>query len=728
MKSGVWQRSLRFAAGFAASYNMIFSPVALGAQAEEFSKKQIEQIITNQRLNQNLTYKEFWDQTKHLYLGQVYKELENYFTSDPNKLMPKFSVKELQSSSGEKIPVLVMSNQGKTYNLQLIGEQDKYIKFNNVVLSEYDVQTISPALRRIAASDVKLKNEFKNSTPKIKATTKTKNTTYQKVSAKTGVKKSISIAGFPRLSKESWVKLTPMQRAEYVMHMRLLGESAAKVRALSNLQKTKGTKTSEYNINLDKWNYFVSFLNSSAIAANVGDSCVAGGYVSDYQLIGGKLTCVPPETTALSNNRQGCGLTSYPCNPIIYGKSSTGATYCVSRNELQTSTHLGGACDSKTAFNTTNLSFPQAADLRTEASTRYSAEKTKELAENAKAEFDTNSAIRENTKKYLESMLKDAKLKELFSSNKIDQKLFDELMGLQKAYDSEISYARNECKKAADVKSHADKNFYQACDQLHRRHLFVVKYIATNMRCADGSAATITNGKVCNVVVPDSNPIAEEPVNPPSNDVTNMCAEKYPNLPTELSEDGTKCYCTGTTKEPKKGLISRKYSCDDGINPWWIAGGIAAALGIFLLLKKDKKKPTNPPVNPPVTCNKTCTGNTTLNPTSCTCDINVTPPTCTAPKIPVGNSCACPASNACTPGQQVYNQNTCQCDNVAQDLICPDGVTRYTIPPGSSTCPTAIHCTDGSVVYPPNTCPVVIPPSEGGSGVNPNDGGYGGVN
>ena len=82
---------------------------------------------------------------------------------------------------------------------------------------------------------------------------------------------------------------------------------------------------------------------------------------------------------------------------------------------------------------------------------------------------------------------------------------------------------------------------------------------------------------------------------------------------------------------------------------------------------------------------------------------------CPAPKIGTPPSCECPVSNSCAAGQQIYNQVTCQCNNIPQPVTCPNGTKA----PGNSLsqCP---KCTNGSYV-PVGGCPVT---NEGGKGNN----------
>lgn len=94
MNSRFMRNVIRLLAATGSVLTMIFSPVALGIESQETLKKQIEAFMSETQLNKRITYKEFWNKTKHLYSGQVYNDVERYLMSAPNELMPEFTIKK----------------------------------------------------------------------------------------------------------------------------------------------------------------------------------------------------------------------------------------------------------------------------------------------------------------------------------------------------------------------------------------------------------------------------------------------------------------------------------------------------------------------------------------------------------------------------------------------------------------------------------------------------------
>ena len=73
-------------------WTMVFSPVAYGAQAskqfDQITQNELKQLVINLGLNKRMTYKEFWEKTKHLYPTKVHRDVEATFLSQPSVTWP----------------------------------------------------------------------------------------------------------------------------------------------------------------------------------------------------------------------------------------------------------------------------------------------------------------------------------------------------------------------------------------------------------------------------------------------------------------------------------------------------------------------------------------------------------------------------------------------------------------------------------------------------------------
>lgn len=677
-----------------ATASMILSPVAQGAQAERQLQSEIKQFLAETSLSKPQTYQDFWTKNKHLFSGQIYKEAEKFFTQAPKNPMPRFTLTEKMNSAGETSSVLTLTDGKQSYPVQLIGEKEKFIKFNNVMLSENDVMLVSPAVRKLAASDIKI----------------------QKKRASQIINNEVDFK-YPLFNKKAWTQMTPEQRARYFLNLRYLYSGALEVREVQN----KKSKTSPKTSSLEKWNLFLQLLEPKAEAAGqYGEKCVVAGFIgTNSRGPNGKIGCQYPAKYVTSSCPR-------PCNATLYGYNTDGSSICISDDKkLQTATHFGGACDSVNPLTLNPLSLPSA------KSAKAGKDRYKDIEEKNREEAREKLSD-EQTKKFLASILNNKTDKTLYNlfmkgdfSTKESKDLISELISIQNNFNSTIDAARKDCAASAEFKQ-PDKEFIGACDQLHRRFLFVAEYLEKNPGCGSGKAlnkenftcpcedgSTVTLGQQC-VLTQFTPPPVGAGVSTPA-----VVAE--PEVVGEVQE--VKC---DNGEAPKEDDGQKK--CKEGFNwkPWLIGAGILG-LAAWAFWPKKKAKPQPAPDKCPTgncenQCQLMCASGTTLNPASCSCDTNIIQPICVAPKVNLNGVCSCPSSNACTPGQQIYNLNTCQCDTVAQPIICPDGVTQVM---NAVNCPQATLCWNGTQVYPPNECP---PKTEGGSGTNcPNGNCSGGV-
>ena len=82
-----------------------------------------------------------------------------------------------------------------------------------------------------------------------------------------------------------WKKLSPMQRAQFMLNLRLLYSGASDVmnaKEALDLKKSVDPKKGKKTSSLDKWNNFFALLNGEVEAFGVGSDCVVAGYIGTY--------------------------------------------------------------------------------------------------------------------------------------------------------------------------------------------------------------------------------------------------------------------------------------------------------------------------------------------------------------------------------------------------------------------------------------------------------------
>lgn len=461
--------------------------------------------------------------------------------------------------------------------------------------------------------------------------------------------------------------------------------------------------------------------------------------------------------------REGKGPTYRACNPMIYGYPG-GSEKCVDSKatEFQGATTMLGPCDTASPLSITATTFTKDYSNIMPAEKRIALMEKDQAADDFKMTRDYVNGVLAKNNPSMVAMLKDGKWN-------VD--LDNELVRIQSHFEDGINQAVEVCEAQIKAGQIVEKQQKAACDQLHRRWLFTEKLIADlrSKACVDGSkyigayddkesssanaekaklnktttqgvglcqctdGKKVNFGQACSDLQRVTITACKEGWR---KDDTGKCfvppvvEKSCPDVANfKAGEKSDTCVCkndpekqmpTGTSPEQGQSI------CKEDNDAWkWILG---IGIGVVALLW-FKNRHTSPPivVSKPPLCdaNKKMVGKSCIckvscpnqNPDSCACRVIPTP---TCPFGGTYPACAC-EPKTCTPGQQIYNNVTCQCDDKPKPVTCPDGSSA----PNNnlSQCP---KCSDGSYT-PIGGCPTG-PKNEGGSGDNcPQGGCNGGV-
>lgn len=749
-----FNKIIKFAATMGALFTMVMSPVAMGREAQRITVKQLQQGLDEAGLNKQITVGEFYNKNKNLVPERLRKEFETFVATYKNQMMPTFEVVSSKATDGSEVASLRLSQGNEVITIQMLGETDKYAKIQNTYLTEVDVVNFNDMFKRILAGDEKYRKVYESAVGTDTTSTKGKFT------------------GFPDLTVATWKGMSQKDRAAYMINMRLLWNDARRVLIEAERKDKKGRKTSAIDSStIEKWdNFFAMFSPNVEAAAAVnkapsnlkaggvsnlvkqgkassafisGSNCLVAGYVSKYSATKCGVDGIFESYKAADGSadplvqsvNQACSSVGIACNPYVYGTPG-GKPICVSTTDpsFQKATHFDGPCDSQSRLGS---SVPFLKDENLKNSKRYSAENLAltdaELDAKYKEEQKANPKMVED---YLNGLLAYNKTSGVDFSKPLTDEVLGALLKIKQNFDSDIKKAKESCELAASNKSN-EKNFWGACDQLHRRFLNVAQFLQKTPGCKDGGAISEGTLKcscpkggealpgascsapplVCPVVpVPPTTTPATPPQQdcvpggaggaPPSGDVANPdCLNKYPgavgldavcrcpggNEPvmTADSEDGTiKHYtCVGSDR-PNKPEKECGFLCKTGkfFKENW---GIIAfsAISVFALYKILKPKKHN----------RSSPGDLCPNGSTAPC-----PQSCTPPLVLVSGSCGCAT---CPPGQTISDSSTCTCSTTSTttNYTCPDGVTVVT---NLANCPaTNYTCWDGSTVTNPLNCP-----------------------
>lgn len=756
MMNNFYTKPAKWMAVYLSCLTMIFTPMALGKEAEALTKNKLQQIIKEFGINKKISLGEFWENSKFYMPGYIYKDLEIFVKENKNLQMPEVTLSIAKTVDGSEIPVLRFSQNGKTQSVQFYGEQNKWAKFNSVELSAIDLSRASDAFKRIESSDIKLKTEA----DKYRVSKVLKQQASAEQMNINEYKKDFSrFNGFPRVTPQMWKALTKEQRAGFIVKMQLMWMNARKVLATDpNLKNSLGDANESAMLD----NFYKIIFGQEAYAkvgkstpsatvqvrgttvrtkqGNVvhipydAKSCVVAGYIGAY----GKVSNVN------GNNRDGCSIdlavatyksnenlkfvqeandfcsakssTHVACNPIIYGFPN-GDPACIDRRspEYQHATHFSSASNNQTCDGKSRLSSSD--DIIKFNDKDYSKIQPREK-QIAAIEADQKKDDYALTQAYIKGVLikRDPIMLALLEKGEWNLALDEELVRIQSQFEQEIERAIKTCE--ANIIGKHEKNQKQACDQLHRRWLFTERTIA-NLRdkaCVkpalyignysteeDLSSHSAKEKTIRNKKTVDDK--GTELCGCPSNKFVNfgqsceveaLKSESEPESKQEVKPDVLQCDkpegIAGFNYETCKCEDNKKLNQKSGDNGGYECEGTNWLPWILGGLGVLALI---------AIFNRDKQSNQPIQ--------SIPPPqSCTPPKIGVLPSCVCPAAPAfCTPPQKIYDISTCQCTDVPQPPVCAD---LSLAPNGNlAQCPT---CSDGSFKT------TAACPSEGGSGNN----------
>jgi hypothetical protein len=727
---------LKWALVWTATWSMTMAPLAVAQEAKKVSKAEMQSALDQMGLNKQITLGEFYKKNRYLFPDRIRKEIEPLFMANKNVMMPTFEVLMSKTTNGQEIPTVRVSQDNDLINLQWFGEKEKMLKFQNTNLSEIDVINFTDMFIRISAGDERFRKQLNEP-----------------------VKKSPPSV-YPDISAAEWKSMSPYNRANYVVNMRSLWQDARKVLRAKNEKKTRTKKTSFYNFEQNPF-FQALFSLADAEASRLsfyGNSCIVAGYVSSYEVASQQQVCnhlAAQRAYAVNENRlynsakEVCQRTNQiACNPYVYG-TPNGKPTCVtpeiSNQETQRATHWDGPCDSASRLTTKEIEI--LTDKNKNAG-RYEDQDNLLPEAERRLLFRTDQG-QENyklTEDYLFGLMKfrglTADKNSLFEA--MNQDIFDQIKLDKQIFELEIKRATNSCKEESSRSQTSrvtrERNYWQACDQLFKRQLFINELFASKCesqslnpdtlkcKCAAPATDEVLPGAKC--AVANSLPAQASADLTASTDLADPtasaaetteavvvdCAAQFPDsgatsvngkcvcangqAPTSDATDSAsgmnsyKCSTSGNKPDKKDdcGIFCKigkgfKSATKSGAIPILVAG--AAAFVAYKLLAPQKPSLKTP---------------------SDKCPDGSLPPcgqVCAAPlKKQASGLCSC---EGCPPGQSA-NAVTCACSTVTTPVtittyLCPDATTRVA---NLDSCPT-YACWNGQRYQNPINCPSQTP-------------------
>jgi len=557
-------------------FTMCIAPVAQGAAAAS-NKQLINQYLKETGIStKKITIGQYWASVRHVYPAKLQKQLDGWVAINKNQMMPKIEATTFKGSDGVEQVRLTMSRDGQAYNITFTGNEDFPVKVNGVALS---------------AKEMLNYNKFDDVANKL-------------VEQDPALKKTYGGGGFsklilpnkPVMGMAEFKKLSPRQRAEYLIRLRLAMESAEKVLQAGYTKRASVELENKYEYALNAMFGDFAIAKDPSAKPRQGDPCIIAGYIST---LGADLSCGSElKGRALNKNLRdqmaktgvNCGNAGVPCNPLVYGFDGSSA-YCVPQSKVRFATR---ECNSQ-----------------------------------SKLRKEDNKLFSEDKKRIIESYLKNTGDKkqvdlELNAEGKIKKDQEDIVAPFINGLEDLIAQAKEEC-QTTSVKDRTDQ--VVACEELQKR-LFSLKSFE-NRPEPPAPPVPLPNPptQTCEEVKPGSakdekgNCTCEATGNPNMREEGGKCvmipavvvvAEDGGNLPQGEAPQ--------KEKDPKEDCRSKGGSFWECNSAWLIPVGLfALGVGLFWWLKDRNKTPpayvppapvpepspspsaTPPPVSPPPT-------------------------------------------------------------------------------------------------------------------------------
>lgn len=507
MKRNGFLNKVKWSLVSVAAWTMSFSPAAMGQPTQNYTVEQLRENLNTLGLNKRMTLGQFYEKNKNLMPERIRKEVELAISDSRNVLMPSFEVVSAKTTTGETIPTIRISTDRELVNIQWFGEKNKVVKYQTAHISEIDIANFNDMFARILATDANLRAQYE---PKP-------------------ISRMTSGFKYPDVTKAEWKSMSMQAKAAYIVNLRTVWQQAREVLAIK--EKLKGKKTSQFQF---KNNYFFELLSGSdAFAAGTrrasasraaprtpAQSCIVAGYTSQYEngvcsVAKARTQYANNELVTMANTRcESSAPGSIACNPFIYGAPS-GNPICItpSRTDegFQKATHFDGPCDSQSRLQSEANEVAFLRDSTTsKREGRYSPENMSLSMSDLEAHFRNDPQSRQLTENYIMGVLK---LRGATDRNSLSEVVFNDeslaqVKEIRDKFKTEIEEARQTCEQVTNGTGSVEKNYIQACDQLHRRFIFID--VALSNRCQAGGLTYNADTLKC------SCPIAGAPTPPPA--------------------------------------------------------------------------------------------------------------------------------------------------------------------------------------------------------------------
>ncbi len=199
---------------------IVTSPLAMAEQSKKLNKEMMAAALKEMGVaeNKDITMGEVWKKIRHKLPPSVRLQLDLSFQIYKDEKFPRIDLSEVKNSQGEAVVALNVNDGKDTVRVELAGKENNFMKFNGKTISEADVAGIEGFFAKIQDEQIIKKD-------------------HQRYAE--GLKKQPT---FP--TYEMWKKMSPYERAHFMVQVRLMMREVDNVLAIHENTK-KPIKSSQ---------------------------------------------------------------------------------------------------------------------------------------------------------------------------------------------------------------------------------------------------------------------------------------------------------------------------------------------------------------------------------------------------------------------------------------------------------------------------------------------------
>jgi hypothetical protein len=341
--------------------SMVLEPVAFGQTQANWAVDQMKQFVKdNQKLGKTLTVKEFWEKNKTKLSPEWQRKFWPGIELQKDEHIPQMDMIMVKGPNGQDTArLLITLDNQKTVSIEVLGSESKMARINGQMISYEDLYNGTGLMEKLA-QDSAVKSEVQ----------RTKNL-------------ALNSSMLPTYSL--FKRMTPRQKAEYLVNMRLVLQAAEDVNKEA-FEKSDLKKSAAAFVNLFLEEAFAGAADDPKTWGN--DRCIVAGYVGNYvetKQTGHVVDRYCDSSKAIENfkaygmmndvaqksaatyDSSSCSGGQIRCNPLIYGyERQGGGSLCFSADRKSTEfAHATVNCDKASPLNKASLVKDTEAMIRT---------------------------------------------------------------------------------------------------------------------------------------------------------------------------------------------------------------------------------------------------------------------------------------------------------------------------------------------------------------------------